>query len=457
MVKGLMVVGAALVAAGMSGAAEIRVDFSKTTGPVKPLHGVGQPPMAGQLSSWNMVHYLKEAGVPYSRLHDVGGWLGGGLYVDIPNVFPDFNADENDPKSYRFQFTDSLIRALEANGVEPYYRLGVTIENWVNYNGNYPALRTQPPADFAKWARICEHVIRHYTEGWADGMKSKITYWEIWNEPDNRKDPKVNPMWGDTFERFCELYAVASTHLKAKFPHLKIGGYGSCGFRVLATPENERNVNQYHRYECIGKFLRFASERKLPLDFFSYHSYMMPGVTVGHVALARKMLDEAGYTKTELSLNEWLPEPEPYLVGTVQQAADVCAMMLGLQGTALDNAMIYDARCEHNPYAPLFNPMTGRPNKAYYALTAFNELYQRREAVSVDLKGPSGLWAVAAGTAANGALVIANARNELEPLKLDTGTARVASCRLTDADYTDTVVALPKALPPHSFVVVLFK
>ncbi len=27
---------------------------------------------------------------------------------------------------------------------------------------------TIPPADFNKWAIICEHIIRHYNEGWAD-------------------------------------------------------------------------------------------------------------------------------------------------------------------------------------------------------------------------------------------------------------------------------------------------
>ena len=31
-------------------------------------------------------------------------------------------------------------------------------------------------------------------------------------------------------EQFFELYATASTYLKEKFPHLKIGGNGSCGF-----------------------------------------------------------------------------------------------------------------------------------------------------------------------------------------------------------------------------------
>ena len=159
-------------------AAEVKIDFSKAVGPVKPVNGVGQPPLVGKLADYPMFHYLKEAGIPYSRLHDVGGWLGGGLFVDIPVVFPNFDADENDPKSYRFAYTDSLLKALDKCNVEPFFRLGVTIENFVSRG--YPPINILPPKDFAKWGRICEHVIRHYTEGWADGFKMKITYWEIW-------------------------------------------------------------------------------------------------------------------------------------------------------------------------------------------------------------------------------------------------------------------------------------
>ena len=96
--------------------AVVTVDFSREVGPVKPMHGVGQPPMVGALAGWSMMHYLKEAGIPYARLHDVGDCFGGGLYVDIPNLFPDFDADENDSANYRFAYTDSLMKALEANG-----------------------------------------------------------------------------------------------------------------------------------------------------------------------------------------------------------------------------------------------------------------------------------------------------------------------------------------------------
>jgi hypothetical protein len=213
-------------------AAEVKVDLARETGIVKPVNGVGQPPFVG-IREFTMFRYLKDAGVPFSRLHDVGGMYGRGVFVDIPNLFRDFDADETDPANYDFAFTDHLINALVAADVEPFFRLGVTIENYALIK----RYRIDPPKDFAKWARICEHVIRHYTEGWADGFRHKITYWEIWNEPENWETVEKNEMWHGTFEEYCRLYEVASKHLKAKFPHLKIGGYASCGVTAIHTEE----------------------------------------------------------------------------------------------------------------------------------------------------------------------------------------------------------------------------
>ena len=116
------------LSAGIALTAEVTVNFEDVVRPMKPEHGIGQPPKLG--TARTMYHYLLEAGIPYSRLHDVGGWHGQNMFVDIPNVFRDFDADENDPKSYDFAFTDILMKDLVANGVEPYYRLGVTIENF---------------------------------------------------------------------------------------------------------------------------------------------------------------------------------------------------------------------------------------------------------------------------------------------------------------------------------------
>ena len=140
------------------------VDFATEVGPVKPVNAVGQPPKT-HLIEYHLFHYLTEAGIPYSRLHDVGGAYAQNVFVDIPNLFRDFDADETDPKNYDFTFTDTLLDALEKAKVETYFRLGVTIENYHRIK----AYNIYPPKDFAKWARICEHVVAHYNEGWADG------------------------------------------------------------------------------------------------------------------------------------------------------------------------------------------------------------------------------------------------------------------------------------------------
>ena len=88
----------------------ISFDFAKATGKIRAMHAVGQPPRIGISSDY--MHYLKDANIPYSRLHDTGGPFGGGLYVDIPNIFRNFDADENDPESYDFAFTDLLLADL---------------------------------------------------------------------------------------------------------------------------------------------------------------------------------------------------------------------------------------------------------------------------------------------------------------------------------------------------------
>ena len=442
--------------------AVVTVDFSREVGSVKPVNGVGQPPMVGKLGSWSMMHYLKDAGIPYSRLHDVGGWLGGGMFVDIPNLFPNFDADENDPANYRFAYTDSLMKALEANGVEPFFRLGVSIENFVGYKDRLPPVNILPPKDFAKWARICEHVIRHYTEGWADGLKMKIDYWEIWNEPENFPDQKDNCMWRGDWESYMRFYGVVSAHLKAKFPHLKIGGYGSCGFYAAVGANQVKAANSSPRMtyfvDCFTNFLVRAKSERWPLDFFSFHSYSHPDEARRQIEYARKTLDAYGFKKTEMSFNEWLPWPSHDALGTARQAAFVAAELINLQTSPCDTAMIYDARCAVGNYSPLFNPLTCKPHKAYYAFMAFNELRKLGTAVMAASSDSDVKVAAAKGGNGSVAVMIANVSGTEKLFSLDIGKAislRSLCCRVTDNDNTYAIVPMPLALPPYSFIVLV--
>ena len=429
----------------------VKVDFEKAVGRMKPMHGVGQAPFL--FTNFSMVHFLKDAGVPYSRLHDVGGWFGGNLWADIPNIFRDFSADAYDPMSYDFAFTDMLITALIENGVEPFFRLGVTIENFAMIK----AYRIYPPEDPMKWAVICEHIIRHYTEGWANGFRYKIDYWEIWNEPDNYEDPMENQMWRGTKEQYFELYRVASKHLKACFPHLKIGGYASCGFysildgNFVASAASSPRTDYF--IEFFDAFLEYIKAHDCPLDFFSWHSYDSVKRSILYANYAKKRLIEAGYPETETTCNEWNCEVNTR--GTYRHAALSAAMMLAFQNTPLDSAMFYDAGFGTSIYQSLFHPLTKEPFPTYYAFPAFNRLYTLKEQVRVEVESEE-IYAVAAANGKRGCVMVANPSTEDVAIDWQfTGT--VSGCLLTAEGGVEQAVALPAVLPKESFLTVEVK
>ena len=102
---------------------QLHFNFEKTVGKIKPMHGVGQPPLGvgDDGVDDSLFHYLTEANIPYSRLHDTYGDFAANLFVDIPNLFRNFDADENDPASYDFVFTDVLLSQMMKAGVDPYW------------------------------------------------------------------------------------------------------------------------------------------------------------------------------------------------------------------------------------------------------------------------------------------------------------------------------------------------
>lgn len=385
------------------------VDFGKSAGRIKPLHGVNNAPMRYDARGGKQKEF-KDAGIPFMRTHDTYGAWGGGHFIDIPNIFPDFDADETDPKNYDFAFTDEYLKPIVNAGCRIYYRLGATIEN----NYRIKAYNIYPPKDFAKWARICEHVIRHYNEGWANGHHWNIEYWEIWNEPENP------PMWFGTREQFYELYRVAANHLKNKFPKIKIGGYASCGFYTTDDP-NKRGNKLYATFVPWFKdFLAYIKNpaTKAPMDFFSWHIYVYAGTEIEriirHADFARKELDAAGFADVESHLNEWnvfIPQYKNMTRFEIIKEPPCAARVLGAmtlmqRSRAVDAAMYYDA-CPTRAYCGLFYFPSLRTTPTYEAFRAFNVLYSLGEAAESSVGG-AGLYALAAKDATDKAFVIAN-------------------------------------------------
>ena len=411
------------------------IDFENRLGPIKPMHSVGQPPI--NATNLSLCRYLQEAHIPYARLHDVGGSYGGSRYVDIHNIFPNFDADETDPASYDFEFTDHLLSEMNKYGLKPIYRLGETIENTVKHG--FRPRYINPPKDFHKWARICEHVIRHYNQGWADGFYYGIEYWEIWNEPEHGLvvdgEVELSPMWTGTAEEFYAFYTIAAKHLKQCFgDSIKVGGYSCCGLQwIFSDPEKygvkkdiqkDREDEWYQRPRCefvlqfYHDFLAYLQKEKAPLDFFSWHAYDTAEVMVEMTKYVSKTLKEYGYSQAELHLNEWNTARMPLQRGTSFASATAAAVLLAMQDTDLDMLNFYDSRVGISRYGGIFNPLTMGVLCTYYSFSAFGELYALGTQVS--LSGTErGVWGAAATNGEERAVMLANISGETREITTD--------------------------------------
>ena len=423
----------------------IEIRLNEKIGPIKDMNGVGGGPVSGNFAV-DATEEFRAAGIPYSRTHDIEYPFGSGEYVDIHCIFPDFDKDVNDPKSYNFIFTDEYFKNILAAGTKVFYRLGSTIEH-------QPIKRyIFPPKDYQKWAEICCHIIDHYNNGWADGFEWNIDYWEIWNEPD-----LFNRCWTGTDEEFFELYDVAATYLKKMHPEVHVGG---CAPTEPTTGYAE-------------KFLAHVKESGAPLDFFSYHGYIHTPEGARHNAdYANMLLDKYGFENVETVYDEW-----NYVVtwSHVQKSIDLHKTAFGaafvagvfsiLQDSRLDISMYYDVQAVENNWNGYFTTGVQEEHgekipviceKPYYAAKAWGDL--KKLGTQVKTTVDKDLYVTAASDGKTLGLLISYyndeaTHNECPPaddviaFNLD-GAFKSCKAFITDNDKTNEEVPFDgKALP----------
>ena len=344
--------------------ANLLIDQNQIIGAIRPMHAMNNGPAHGPEEKRTNYQAYKKLGVPFVRNHDasLSEPYGCQHLVDIHCIFPDFSRNVDDPKSYDFTLTDEYITRLVEMGCGIFYRLGSSIEHWKMKYG------TLEPKDHLKWARVCEHIIRHYNKGWAHGFRYNIEYWEIWNEADlDLDDAKDKRTWGGTEKSFFSFYCTAAKHLKSCFPELKIGG-PALAFRL----------------DWADRFLSLLQSKNIPLDFFSWHMYSTaPEYYAERASEIRRMLDRHGFDNVPSILNEWnyvldWSDPQGYIktIRGMRGASFYAAMMCSMQqaGT-VDMLMYYDARTG-TTWNGMFDLYTLQPLKGYYPFLMFKDLYR---------------------------------------------------------------------------------
>jgi len=265
----------------------------------------------------DLTNQFKETGFDFVRNHDFNG------PTDIIMIFPNMSKDPLDPSNYNFTISDQYITSIINSGCDVFYRLGES--------ANTEEKLRQPPENKSKWAEICKHIVMHYNDGWADGFKYNISYWEIWNEPD------LNGFWNGTTEQYYELYQEAAVTLKEYDPAINVGG--PCTSSIFNT-------------NFTTRFLSFVKEHQIPLDFYSWHMYAdTPFQLYNGSKLVRTLLDSFGFYDTESINTEWninilTPQRDK---DNAKNAAFTACCLSTFQDAGIDHAFRYRATQDNNP------------------------------------------------------------------------------------------------------------
>jgi xylan 1,4-beta-xylosidase len=280
--------GAARAWGDESAVRQLSIDATVTVGALRPLNGVQAEDAQGAA-------FYRAAHVDLVRIPD-GAGAG-----DIDAIFPDMNADTENPKSYSFGPTDRLVESIRSGGAEPLFRIGRS----ANAGG-------EPPADLDKWAQIVRHVVLHYNAGWAKGYRDRIRYWEIWNAPDSKRS------WSGSAADYYRLYDKTARAIQAADPDALVGGPATSK-PLIAGDYRE-------------KFIDFARLNRLPLDFFSWHFYALdsndPYVFVTIARQLRTILDAHGFGSAKNVLDEWNADPADEDSDNAAQAAFAASALI---------------------------------------------------------------------------------------------------------------------------------
>ena len=393
------VLAGAATSASSADLRKLTVDAAAPIGRLRSLAGVNGAPSPGmhkpanfRFGGWNMPENVdasrgyRLARIDLVRTHDAYGpgdidsrfetneAPGGALISakrDVLTLFPDPDADPEDPASYRFGPTDQLIGSIVQIGAQAIFRLGRS-------EGADP----QPPRNFDRYASIAKHIVLHYNRGWAHGYRYGIRYWEIWNEPDLGK-----VFWSGTAQQYYDLYSRLARAVKEADPDALVGG------PAIARPND---ASPYR-----DAFLRYVRKTHTPLDFYSWHWYATDSEDpLDFVRIAtdlRARLDKSGLQSTESILSEWnygLSDTPP---SPLVRASFIASSLIYMQDAPVEAATLYRAD-------NVFGGDGASPDKTGEALIAFGRMKDtpvRLQTQGADLDG----LAVEAGRSEDGKLV----------------------------------------------------
>jgi len=273
---------------------KLTADFSRKLRPMGKLNGMNNGPLMAYIDRTDA---FQEMGVDYVRFHECHAQHA--KCIEVPFVFPDFNADEYDPANYYFDQTDAVIKAAHDIGAEIMYRFGMGTET-----GAHRLFLTVPP-DYEKWGRIVIQILKHYNEGWANGFHYGIRWCEIWNEAD------LKQYWPGPLSEYAKFYCTVAKMLRDYDPTLLIcpSGFADGLYEHPGMDAPQEKIDAWNEVnEFFHSFLDTVRQENIPMDCFPWHCYVLDSKECAHrLDLHMNLLRAHGMEDIELINTEWGP------------------------------------------------------------------------------------------------------------------------------------------------------
>ncbi|GAA0385397.1 cellulase family glycosylhydrolase [Microbispora corallina] len=272
-------------------------------------------------------------GFQYIRFHGVfhddmfvyresyGGGFGENARLDSP--------------VYTFSYVDKVFDFILDRGVRPFVELGFMPRELATVTETLFWWRAHcsPPKDMARWVELVTRSVEHWIDRY--GL-AEVREWrfEVWNEPN-----LVPHFWTGTKTEYFELYEQTVRAIKAIDPALKVGGPATSVFvpddRYKGEVEDRSAMRETAaaadvdaldwRPVWIEDFIAWCSERELPIDFISTHTYptdyafgadgeavpitRYADATFDDLTLLRKLVRNSAYPDAEIHITEWSTSP----------------------------------------------------------------------------------------------------------------------------------------------------
>lgn len=164
--------------------------------------------------------------------------------------------------------------------------------------GGWPRFAASPPRDMQAWGELVREAVAYLNIR----QRAGVEFLEVWNEPDNPA------FWGGTARDYLALYEATARAAKRVDPTIRVGGPGLTAWNAVLPGGSGPGIQA---------LLRAARDRKLPLDFLSWHEYDADPWQLarsGAIPAIRAWRDEMGFPRAKLILSEWnrgIPHPHP--------------------------------------------------------------------------------------------------------------------------------------------------